>query len=97
MAIEDGNLRLPEAPVARAAASWRREWRTRLVKFGIQAIWGNASTIPPSAAGDVPLLQAGVRLAWLRILGSGGVRTIASTSAPPLRLPHRRSRRVSVL
>jgi FkbM family methyltransferase len=89
LAIEDGSLRLPEAeapvaraaPIERTAPSWRREWRARLVKFGIQAIWGTASTIPPSAAGDVPLLQAGARLFWLRILGTGGVRTITSTSA----------------
>src|SRR5262245_3683532 len=84
MAIEEGRLQLPEAGDTAAAtvppSRWRREWRGRIVRFGIRTIWGSSNTIPASAAADVPLLRAATRLAWLRLLDAGGVRTITSTS-----------------
>src|SRR5262245_40279891 len=84
MTIEEGRPPLPVAGDARAAVARpptsRWKWRGRIVRFGIRAIWGASSTIPASAAGDVPLLRAGIRLAWLRLLDAGGVRTITSIS-----------------
>jgi FkbM family methyltransferase len=46
----------------------------------MQVMAGVPSDLPPTAADDVPLLRAGCRLAWLRLLGGLGVRTVAARS-----------------
>jgi FkbM family methyltransferase len=51
-----------------------------VVKLGIQLVLGRTATMPTTAADDVSLISAGVRMAWLRMLGSVGVRNFVATS-----------------
>ena len=78
MSIQDARIELPHGPEPAAFApptTPRDDWRMRLVRFGIHVIWGSSSTIPASAAADVPLVRAGLRLASLRALGALGVKS----------------------
>ncbi len=56
-----------------------RELRTRIIEFGIQVIWGK-SAFPAAMAADIPLMSAGLRMAWLRALGTVGVKKFVTTS-----------------
>jgi FkbM family methyltransferase len=66
-------------PPMESGADWRQQVRTRVIDFGIQAIWGK-SAFPTSMAADIPLLSAALRMAWIRALGAVGVRQFVATS-----------------
>jgi hypothetical protein len=61
-------------------AGWRHKVRARVVKLGIRVVLGRSDIIPTSAADDVSLISGGLRMAWLRTLGSVGVRNIVTSS-----------------
>lgn len=61
-------------------AGWRHKVRTRVVELGIRLILGPTSTMPATAADDVSLISGGLRMAWLRTLGSVGVEKIVAKS-----------------
>src|SRR5262249_24912487 len=69
----------PDAGTRRGGADRRQALRTRIIELGIQAIWGK-SAFPAAMAADVPLMSAGLRMAWLRALGAVGVRKFVATS-----------------
>jgi FkbM family methyltransferase len=50
------------------------------VTRGIEFVCGTSASVSASAASDVPLLSAALRMAWLRGLGACGLRQITSTS-----------------
>jgi FkbM family methyltransferase len=54
--------------------------RARVVKRGIKVMCGPSTSVPVSAAADVPILTAGLRLVWLRALGAIGVRDFVAAS-----------------
>lgn len=58
---------------------WRQALRMRVIEFGIQAIWGK-SAFPATMAADVPLIRAGLRMAWIRALGAVGIRKYVAPS-----------------
>jgi FkbM family methyltransferase len=64
----------------RSASPSRLALRDRIVRLGIRAIWGRSSTIPPSAAADVPLLPAALRFGALRALGMLGIKSVVGKS-----------------
>ena len=45
-----------------APSSWRANLRTRVVKHGIRLVCGTPDFVPATAANDVPLINAGLRL-----------------------------------
>src|SRR5262245_16437614 len=57
----------------------RQDLRTRIIEFGIRVIWGRQA-FPANMAADIPLLQAGLRMAWLRALGAVGVKQFVTRS-----------------
>lgn len=57
----------------------RQDLRTRIIEFGIRVIWGKQA-FPASMAADIPLMRAGLRMAWLRTLGAVGVKKFVTTS-----------------
>jgi FkbM family methyltransferase len=61
-------------------AGWRHKVRAHVVKLGIRVVLGRSDIIPTSAADDVSLISGGLRMAWLRTLGSVGVRNIVTSS-----------------
>src|SRR5258705_10788625 len=65
-------------PVHRAAE--RQDLRTRIVRRGVRAVCGPSTTIPTSAAANIPLLSASLRFAWLKVLGAAGIRNFVTTS-----------------
>lgn len=87
MTTEERRLREesePTAPPNQAevglATTWRQDLRTRMVRRGIRAMCGPSSAIPTTAAANISLLNAGLRLAWLRALGAVGIKNFVTTS-----------------
>jgi FkbM family methyltransferase len=60
-------------------SDWRQALRMRVIEFGIEAIWGK-SAFPATMAADVPLIRAGLRMAWIRALGAIGIRKYVAPS-----------------
>ncbi len=58
---------------AKAARIW-------VIARGITVMCGSSATIDPAGVADIPLMSAGLRLAWLRCLRLLGVRQIVSKS-----------------
>lgn len=54
--------------------------RTWLIARGIQIMCGSSAIIDPAGLADIPLISAGLRLAWLRCLRFVGIRQIVSKS-----------------
>jgi FkbM family methyltransferase len=54
--------------------------RARIVSRGIQVMCGTSHSIPDTAAAGVPLVSAGLRLAWLKALRIVGVRDFVAAS-----------------
>jgi FkbM family methyltransferase len=87
MSRQEHRQELPTSgnPVAVAKAfdnghpDWRKALRTRIVEFGIRAIWGK-SAFPVTMAAGIPLISSGLRLAWLKALGLVGVQRFVATS-----------------
>ena len=80
--VPDGSCHATLAPGAISHGrpqGWRQRLKSRLVDYGIRAIWGKSS-FPTSLAGDVPVASAAVRMGWLRVLGACGVREIIARS-----------------
>src|SRR6202171_5985975 len=65
-------------PVHRAAG--RQDLRTRIVWRGVRAVCGPSTTIPTSAAANIPLLSASLRFAWLKVIGAAGIRNFVTRS-----------------
>jgi len=65
-------------PVHRAAG--RQDLRTRIVWRGVRAVCGPSTTIPTSAAANIPLFSASLRFAWLKVLGAAGIRNFVTRS-----------------
>jgi FkbM family methyltransferase len=57
-----------------------RALRTRIVELGIRVIWGKEA-FPACMAANVPLLRAGLRMAWLRAIGAAGVKKFVTRGA----------------
>jgi FkbM family methyltransferase len=80
-----GDARAPQgigaAEADIAVRPGRRQYlKTRVIELGIRAIWGKQA-FPASMAADVPLLRAGLRMAWLRALGAAGVKKFVTRGA----------------
>lgn len=60
--------------------TWREELKDRVVQRGIQAMCGASSDIPTAVAADIPLVSAGLRFSWLRILEGIGVGSVIGKS-----------------
>jgi FkbM family methyltransferase len=63
---------------------WQDKLRDRIIRFGIRMVCGvspDVEGIEPSVAADIPLVSAGLRFSWLRILERLGVTTTMATSA----------------
>jgi hypothetical protein len=67
-------------PVHRAAG--RQDLRTRIVRRAVRAVCGPSTTIPTSAAANIPLFSASLRFAWLKVLGATGIRNFVTRSGP---------------
>ena len=74
----------PNAPAAEVGAQYRSNWqekvRNRVVQRGIHVMCGPSSTVPTTAAANIPLVSAMLRLAWLRLLGAIGVERFVAAS-----------------
>jgi FkbM family methyltransferase len=68
-----------EAGMGGARSDYRQDLRTRIIEFGIRVIWGKQA-FPATMAADIPLLRAGLRMAWLRTLGAVGVEKFVTRS-----------------
>ena len=77
-----GKARAPqsaaEADIGGRSDHWQH-LRTRIIEFGIRVIWGKQA-FPASMAADIPLMRAGLRMAWLRTLGAVGVKNFVTRS-----------------
>jgi FkbM family methyltransferase len=65
-------------PVHRAAG--RQDLRTRIIRRGVRAVCGPSTTVPTSAAANIPLFSASLRFAWLKVLGAAGIRNFVTRS-----------------
>jgi FkbM family methyltransferase len=63
-----------------APSPWRANLRTRVVKHGIRLVCGTPDFVPATAARDVPLISAGLRLGWLRGLQCLGLEHFVAKS-----------------
>jgi FkbM family methyltransferase len=82
--VAAGSARAPQSIGAAEAGIGGRpdHWqnlRTRIIEFGIRVIWGKQA-FPATMAADIPLLRAGLRMAWLRTLGAVGVTKFVTRS-----------------
>jgi len=82
--VAAGNARAPESigaaePGIGGRPDHWQDLRTRVIEFGIRVIWGKQA-FPASMAADIPLLRAGLRMAWLRTLGAVGVTRFVTRS-----------------
>jgi FkbM family methyltransferase len=58
--------------------------RDRILRFGIRKVCGTSKAladIEPAVAADIPLVSAGLRFLWLRILQRAGVANVVARSA----------------
>ena len=76
-----GNARAPQSAAEADIGGRSDHWhlRTRIIEFGIRVIWGKQA-FPASMAADIPLMRAGLRMAWLRTLGAVGVKNFVTRS-----------------
>jgi FkbM family methyltransferase len=82
--VAAGSARAPQSIGAAEAGIGGRpdHWqhlRTRIIELGIRVIWGKQA-FPATMAADIPLLRAGLRMAWLRTLGAVGVTKFVTRS-----------------
>jgi FkbM family methyltransferase len=70
----------PVAPGRSDKSAWGSRLRAHIVTRGIEFVCGTSASVSASAATDVPLVSAALRMAWLRTLGACGVRQITATS-----------------
>lgn len=61
-------------------AAGGQDLRTRIVSRGIRAVCGPSTSVPMSAAANIPLFSASLRFIWLKMLGAVGVRKFVTRS-----------------
>ena len=65
-------------PVHRAAE--RQDLRTRIIRRGVHAVCGPSTTVPATAAANIPLFSASLRFVWLKVLGAAGIKNFVARS-----------------
>lgn len=72
----------PERPSRQATHLGRYATATRnwVIERGIRAMTGSSASIDPAGFSDIPLISAGLRMAWLRCLRAAGIRQFVSNS-----------------
>ncbi|MEA2934773.1 MAG: hypothetical protein QOD74_1419 [Variibacter sp.] len=60
--------------------SWRSALRNKIINTGIRVACGQSVSFDANAAAGVPLVSAGIRLGWVRLLGSLGLRSFVARS-----------------
>ncbi|MDO9563871.1 MAG: FkbM family methyltransferase [Bradyrhizobium sp.] len=65
-------------PLHRAAG--RQDLRTRIITRGVRAVCGPSTTVPTTAAANIPLFSAGLRFVWLKLLGAVGIKNFVARS-----------------
>ena len=66
------------APVRRPAG--REDLRTRIIRRGVHAVCGPSTTVPVTAAANIPLFSASLRFVWLKVLGVLGIKKFVARS-----------------
>jgi FkbM family methyltransferase len=65
-------------PVRRAAG--RQDLRARIIRCGVRAVCGPSTTVPATAAANIPLFSASLRFVWLKVLGAVGINNFVARS-----------------
>lgn len=76
---ESVHLRDQQTGPARRPAG-REDLRTRIIRRGVSAVCGPSTTIPVTAAANIPLFSASLRFVWLKVLGAAGIKKFVSRS-----------------
>ncbi|MFH1342289.1 MAG: FkbM family methyltransferase [Pseudomonadota bacterium] len=61
-------------------AAGRQDLRTRIISRGVRAVCGPSTTVPTTAAANIPLFSAGLRFVWLKVLGAAGIKNFVARS-----------------